>query len=281
MLARMELTDLELPVFEPGWVWLVGAGPGDPALLTLLALHALRSADVVVYDALVDSRVLALAPPTTNRIFAGKRGGKPSPTQRDISRRLIQLARDGSRVLRLKGGDPLLFGRGVEEALALVEAAIPFRLVPGISAGLGGLAHAGIPLTHRETNSAVTFVTGHVAGGDAPGHLNWPAIAHASPVIVVYMPLKHIAEITGNLIAAGRAAHEPAAFVSKAATPDQHVVETTLAQAPDVARTIVPPALFVVGEVVRLRDGLDWLGALGGRRLNADPLGTRRRNDAG
>jgi uroporphyrin-III C-methyltransferase len=277
----MKWSDPAMPVFEPGWVWLVGAGPGDPALLTLLALHALRSADVVVYDALVDSRILALAAPAASRVFAGKRGGKPSPTQRDISRRLVELARGGSRVLRLKGGDPLLFGRGVEEALALVEAGVPFRLVPGISAGLGGLAHAGIPLTHRDTNSAVTFVTGHVAGGDAPDHLNWPAIAQASPVIVVYMPLKHIGRIVNNLIAGGRPAHESAAFVSKAATPEQCVTETTLERAPDVARTVVPPAIFVVGEVVRLRDGLDWLGALDGRQLNADPLGTRRRNDAG
>ncbi|MFO0998027.1 MAG: uroporphyrinogen-III C-methyltransferase [Alphaproteobacteria bacterium] len=272
----MQPIEPELPTFEPGWVWLVGAGPGDPALLTLLALHALRTADVVVYDALVDPRTIALAPAATTRVYAGKRGGKPSPTQRDISRRLIELAREGNRVLRLKGGDPLLFGRGTEEALALVEANVPFRLVPGISAGLGGLAYAGIPLTHRETNSAVTFVTGHVAGGDAPSQLDWTAIARASPVIAVYMPLKHIRDITARLIGAGRAPSEPAAFVSKAATPEQHVVETTLAQAADVATIVSPPAIFVVGEVVRLRNGLDWLGALEGRTLDPDPLGARR-----
>lgn len=277
----MQGNDPELPRFEPGWVWLVGAGPGEPALLTVLALHAIRSADVVVYDALVDQRILTLAPSAATRIYAGKRGGKPSPIQRDISRRLIALARENLRVLRLKGGDPLLFGRGAEEALALVAARVPFRIVPGISAGLGGLAHAGIPLTHRETNSAVTFVTGHVAGGDSPSHLDWTAIARASPTIVVYMPLKHIREIVQNLISAGRAGHEPAAFVSKAATPDQSVVETTLAHAPAAAETVAPPAIFVVGDVVRLRAGLDWAGARDGRSLEPDPLGTRRHTDAG
>ena len=130
----------DLPTLEAGWVWLTGAGPGDPGLLSLLALHGLRQADVVVYDALVDGRILDLARRGAVLEFAGKRGGKPSARQRDISLRLVELARDGKRVLRLKGGDPFIFGRGGEEALALVEAGIPFRIVPGISAGIGGLA---------------------------------------------------------------------------------------------------------------------------------------------
>ncbi|HTO85010.1 MAG TPA: uroporphyrinogen-III C-methyltransferase, partial [Methylomirabilota bacterium] len=214
---------LQLPPFEPGWVWLAGAGPGDPGLLTLLALHALRHADVVVYDALVDGRILDLAAPAAVREFAGKRGGKPSPKQPDISRRLVQLAREGRRVLRLKGGDPFVFGRGGEEALALVAARVPFRVVPGISAGIGGLAYAGIPITHREVNSTVTFVTGHDASGVVPDTVDWAALAKGSPVIVAYMALKHLASIADRLVAAGRPADEPVAVVSRATTPQQRV----------------------------------------------------------
>jgi uroporphyrin-III C-methyltransferase len=151
---------LGLPPVEKGWVWLVGAGPGDPGLLTVLALAALQQADVVVYDALVDESILKLARPGATIEYAGKRGGRPSPRQRDISLRLIELARAGKRVVRLKGGDPFMFGRGGEEALALVEARIPFRVVPGVTSGTGGLAYAGIPATHRDVNHAVTFVTG-------------------------------------------------------------------------------------------------------------------------
>src|SRR5215472_16768800 len=157
------------PTLEPGHVWLAGAGPGDPGLLTLDALAGLAQAEVVVHDALVDKRVLALARSDAKLEFAGKRGGKPSPTQADISKRLIALARDGRRVLRLKGGDPNVFGRGGEEALALAEAGVPFRIVPGITAAIGGLAYAGIPLTHRGINSAVTLITGHNSDGTVPG----------------------------------------------------------------------------------------------------------------
>jgi uroporphyrin-III C-methyltransferase len=273
----------DLPDLEPGWVWLVGAGPGDPGLLTLAAHHALGQADVVVYDALVGEGVLQLARPGARLEFAGKRGGKPSPQQADISRRLVQLARDGERVLRLKGGDPFVFGRGGEEALALVEAGVPFRIVPGISAGIGGLAYAGIPVTHRETNSAVTFLTGHNLSGQVPDDLDWPAIARGSPVIVVYMAMKHLQHIAGRLLDAGRAPDEPVAIVSKASTEDQRVVETTLARCHEDAAAdgIEPPCLVVVGRVVELRKGLDWLGALAGRALESDPLNLRRGQAAG
>jgi uroporphyrin-III C-methyltransferase len=273
----------DLPELEPGWVWLVGAGPGDPGLLTLAAHHALGQADVVVYDALVGEGVLQLARPGARLEFAGKRGGKPSPQQADISRRLVQLARDGERVLRLKGGDPFVFGRGGEEALALVEAGVPFRIVPGISAGIGGLAYAGIPVTHRETNSAVTFLTGHNLSGQVPDDLDWPAIARGSPVIVVYMAMKHLQHIAGRLLDAGRAPDEPVAIVSKASTEDQRVVETTLARCHEDAAAdgIEPPCLVVVGRVVELRKGLDWLGALAGRALESDPLNLRRGQAAG
>lgn len=251
----MDEVPLDLPAFEPGWVWLVGAGPGDPGLLSLYALHALKHADVVVYDALVDPRILKLARAGAELVYAGKRGGKPSPTQPNISNRLIEFARQKLRVLRLKGGDPFVFGRGGEEALALVGAGIPFRLVPGITSGIGGLAYAGIPVTHREINPVVTFVTGHVAGGNVPGELDWEALARGSPVLVFYMALKHLNEITAKLIAAGRDPAEPTALISKASTPMQRVLVTTLsAVAAEAARHgIEPPTLLVVGQVVRLR----------------------------
>jgi uroporphyrin-III C-methyltransferase len=271
-----------MPDFEPGSVWLAGAGPGDPGLVSLLTLHGLRQADVVIYDALVDQRILALSRAGIAHEYAGKRGGKPSAKQRDISLRLIELAREGKRVLRLKGGDPFVFGRGGEEALALVAAGIPFRIVPGISAGIGGLAYAGIPVTHRDVNSTVTFVTGHDASGLVPDSVDWQALAKAAPVLVIYMALKHLAQIAGRLIAGGRQPDEPVAIVSKATTVDQRVLETTLAKAPqDVeAAGIEPPALVVVGEVVRLRAALDWLGALNGRQLIADPLDLAEKSES-
>jgi uroporphyrin-III C-methyltransferase len=279
----MERLTFKMPEIESGWVWLTGAGPGDPGLLTLHALNGLRQADVIVHDALVDDRTLTLAGPDCEIIYAGKRGGTPSARQPDISARLVKLARDGKKVLRLKGGDPFIFGRGGEEALALVAAGIPFRVIPGISAGIGGLAHAGIPLTHRETNSAVTFVTGHGASGDLPDGIDWPALAVGSPVLVIYMAIKHLGTIRRRLMEGGRFADEPVAVVSRASQPGERVLETTLGMCvEDVAtQKIEPPAIVVIGEVVRLRAGLDWVGALGGRILDADPLGTRRTRDAG
>lgn len=274
---------VDLPPLMPGWVWLVGAGPGDPGLLSLYALHALRQADVVVYDALVDTRVLDLARPGAALEFAGKRGGRPSPRQPDISDRLVRHARAGLRVLRLKGGDPFVFGRGGEEALALVAAGVPFRIVPGITAGIGGLAYAGIPATHRDTNHAVTFITGHGVTGDVPDGLDWPALAKGAQVLVFYMALKHLGTIAEHLMAGGRAEQEPVAIVSRAATPAQAVLETTLGNAARDAEQagIEPPAIVVVGDVVRLRAGLDWLGALAGRQLDPDPLRIKHRRDAG
>ncbi|NVD38857.1 uroporphyrinogen-III C-methyltransferase [Ensifer sp. HO-A22] len=270
-----------LPELEAGHVWLVGAGPGDPGLLTLHAANALGQADVIVHDALVNEDCLKLARPGAVLEFAGKRGGKPSPKQRDISLRLVELARAGQRVLRLKGGDPFVFGRGGEEALTLVENRIPFRIVPGITAGIGGLAYAGIPVTHREVNHAVTFLTGHDSSGLVPDRINWQGIASGSPVIVMYMAMKHIGTIAANLIAGGRSPEEPVAFVCNAATPEQAVLETTLARAEaDVtASGLQPPAIVVVGEVVRLRASLDWIGALGGRQLVADPFASRELRD--
>jgi uroporphyrin-III C-methyltransferase len=257
--------------FKAGTVWLTGAGPGDPGLLTLHALHALQTADVIVYDALVSELVLELAPQTTLREFAGKRGGKPSYKQADISLRIIQLARQGKRVLRLKGGDPFVFGRGGEEAAALVSAGISFRVVPGVTSGIGGLAYAGIPLTHRDTNQAVTLVTGHDASGNlAP--LDWQSISDGSPVIVIYMAIKHIKLIISALTDAGRPVNEPMALICNASMPNQTVLETTLGTClKDIETTnIKPPSIIVVGEVVKLRAGLDWLGAESGRILSTE-----------
>jgi len=277
-----ELLD-KLPGIEPGWVWLTGAGPGTTGLLTLLALRGLQTADVVVYDALVDKDVLDLARSGASLEYAGKRGGKPSAKQPDISLRLVQLAREGKRVLRLKGGDPFVFGRGGEEALTLVEAGVPFRIVPGISAGIGGLAYAGIPVTHRDCNHAVTFITGHDANGIMPEAVDWAAIARGSPAIVLYMALKHIDQISTRLMQEGRKPGEPVAVVSKATSAEQRVLETTLgACAADIAQSgIEPPAVVVVGEIVRLRAALDWLGAIDGRVLKPDPLGLRRQGQTG
>ncbi len=279
----MDRLTFEFPEFEPGWVWLGGAGPGDPGLLTLHALNGLRHADVIVHDALVSPEILALAGDGATLEHAGKRGGRPSPSQPDISNRLVVLAREGKRVLRLKGGDPFVFGRGGEEGLALVAAGVPFRVIPGISAGIGALAQAGIPLTHRDTNSAVTFITGHGAAGGVPEGIDWQAVSRASPVIVFYMALRRLGEISDRLLEQGRAASDPVAVISKATTAEQMVLETTLGDCVgDVERAgIAPPAVVVVGDVVRLRAGLDWLGAMSGRILDADPLGARADREAG
>ncbi|MDR3516038.1 MAG: uroporphyrinogen-III C-methyltransferase [Azospirillaceae bacterium] len=248
-----------LPIFEPGWVWLAGAGPGDPGLLTLHAVNALRQADVIVYDALVSEDCLTLARPGSQREFAGKRGGKPSPSQPDITRRVIELAGQGLRVLRLKGGDPFVFGRGGEEALALAGAGIPFRIIPGVTAGIGGLAYAGIPVTHRTINSSVTFVTGHDANGEVPS-LDWTALSRGAPVLVLYMAIKHLDSIAARLMAAGRPADHPVAVISHATMPQQRILETTLGDcvAAVAAAGLEPPALIVVGEAVRLRAQLGW-----------------------
>ncbi|MCP8884914.1 uroporphyrinogen-III C-methyltransferase [Devosia sp. XJ19-1] len=252
-----QLAQADFPPFAPGSVWLVGAGPGGPGLLTLLAFHALGQADVIVHDALVSPEILALAPAHIERIHAGKRGGKPSPKQADITIRLIELARQGKRVLRLKGGDPFMFGRGGEEAGELVRAGIAFRIVPGISSGLGGLAYAGLPVTHRDTNQAVIFLTGHDETGAVPGAVNWAAVAQAAPVIVMFMAVKHLPTIAAQLLAAGRQPDEALTIVSHVAGPAQTVLETTLGAAGSLV-DVPTPAIVVLGPVARFRGQLDW-----------------------
>ena len=215
------------PPFDAGSVWLVGAGPGDPGLLTLYALHALSQADVILYDALVSEEILSLA--TQARLEpAGKRAGGERTPQLRINQRLITLARQGNRVVRLKGGDPLIFGRGGEEALALAAAGIPFRIVPGISAGIGGTAAAGIPLTHRGLTRNVTFATGH----DVTGDLDLDRVA-LSDVLVLYMAGRNLGTIAARLMQAGRDPADAVAVIRDATRPEQTVHVTTLAEAAD------------------------------------------------
>jgi uroporphyrin-III C-methyltransferase len=258
-LAEIAAT-LGLPEFPSGWVWLVGGGPGDPGLITALGLHAIASADFILYDALIDETLLKMKQPGAGLIFAGKRAGVRSCKQSDISSLLADLARQDKRVLRLKGGDPFVFGRGGEEAQDLARAGIPFRVVPGITAGIGGLAYAGIPLTHRDTNASVVFLTGHVADGQLPPH-NWSALAQASPTLVLYMARKHAAAIADALIAAGRSRDEPAAIVANAARADQQVTVTSLGDLGAAAANSPAISIIVIGENVRLRAQLDWLTA--------------------
>jgi uroporphyrin-III C-methyltransferase len=249
------LDGLGLPRFEPGTVWLVGAGPGDVGLLTLHALNGLRQADCVVYDALVGDAILDLAGPHAVQEFAGKRGGMPSPRQGDISERLIELARAGRRVLRLKGGDPFVFGRGGEEALALVEAGIRFRIVPGITAGIGGLAYAAIPATTRDTNKAVILATGHSAGG-ALDTCDWAALARTGLPIILYMGMTFLDGIAADLVQGGLAPDTPVAIVTDATTPRQRVLITALdrAKADAAAHGLGAPAIVAIGAIVRLHE---------------------------
>ena len=266
-LSQSPVPDIELqglPVFAPGWVWLAGAGPGDPGLLTLHAVNALKQADKVVYDALVSEDILSLVKHEAELLYAGKRGGKPSWNQQDITDKLIELAGQGHRVLRLKGGDPFVFGRGGEEAQALVAAQVPFRVIPGISAGVGGLGYAGIPVTHRDVNHAVTFVTGHLAGKHENELLDWHAIAKASPVIVIYMAMSRLAVISDLLIKAGRDGAEAMAIVTHATTAKQRVVTGQLKDAAAMAERhgLEPPSIIVIGGVVELADTLSWFAPI-------------------
>ncbi|SLN42018.1 Uroporphyrinogen-III C-methyltransferase [Aquimixticola soesokkakensis] len=268
------LCDTDWPRFEAGWVWLVGAGPGDPGLLTLHGLHALTQADVIVFDALVNPALLDWAP-RADKIAMGKRGGVAgSVKQADISEELVALARAGKRVLRLKGGDPFVFGRGGEEAQVLVQNNVPIRVIPGITAGIGGLAYAGIPVTHRDTNTALTFVTGHDARG-ALAPLDWTALSRGAPVLVVYMGARVAGDLAARLIRADRLASEPVAVVQNATLPDQRVLETTLGRLESDMQSsgIGSPAILCIGPAVLLRQVLDWQGmALGEAPRNLDPL---------
>lgn len=245
---------LAMPDFEPGSVWLVGAGPGDPGLLTLHALTALEQADVVLHDALIPADILALINPLARVEPVGKRAGRPSAKQLRISQRLVELATAGHRVVRLKNGDPFVFGRGGEEALALAAASIPFRVVPGITAGVAAPAYAGIPTTQRATAQSVAFVTGHHAGGGASRGVDWASLAKGADTLVLYMGVRQIGGIVRALIEGGRSILDPVAFLTDATTPLEQRIVTTLGEAASVAGQVdrSGPTLIVIGDVVDL-----------------------------
>jgi uroporphyrin-III C-methyltransferase len=246
-----------LPDFLPGEVWLAGAGPGDPGLLTLYALHALRTADDIVHDALVDPRILKLAGAQAKLIFAGKRGGRPSSQQGDINELLIERAKMGRRVLRLKGGDPFVFGRGGEEALALTRAGLRFRIIPGITSGLAAVALAGIPATMRQTNHAVILAAGSRAADDT-STAEWEKLASTGQPIIVYMPMANLPEIMSAFERGGLAHDTPAVIISSSTTSEERVIETHLGTAAaDAAKHgITAPAIVIVGAVAAMRQQL-------------------------
>ncbi|HEY0802532.1 MAG TPA: uroporphyrinogen-III C-methyltransferase [Steroidobacteraceae bacterium] len=241
--------------FAAGEVWLVGAGPGDPGLLTLDALTGLVQADVIVHDALVDARVLALARRGAKMQYAGKRGGKPSTAQEDISAQLVDLARQRLRVLRLKGGDPFVFGRGGEEILALASAGIPFRVIPGVTAGLGALAITCIPATMRGVNQAIILATGHDADH---GTVDWTALARTRQPLVIYMGLRNLETITNALLRGGLAAGTPAAVIASATLAQQQVIVSSLRCVAADARSanLEGPTLVVIGDIVDTRQAI-------------------------
>jgi len=243
---------------RPGKVYLVGAGPGDPELLTLKAARLLGAADVVVYDHLVSPQVLDLVGPEARRIYAGKQRNHHTMKQDEINGLLVRLARQGRQVVRLKGGDPFVFGRGGEEMQELVAAGVAFEVVPGITAACGVSAYAGIPLTHRDYAQSCTFVTGHLKDGAA--ELDWAGLARPHQTVVIYMGLSALAQICGKLVEHGLSPALPAAVVQQGTTQAQRVVTGTLA---DLAQRVEAaglesPCLTIVGEVVRLRESLDW-----------------------
>ncbi len=244
-----------------GVVYLVGAGPGDPGLLTARALELISSADVILHDRLIPEAALDGAREDAELVYVGKQPGKPSIPQDEIGAKLIEHARAGRSVVRLKGGDPFVFGRGGEEAEALVEAEVPFEVVPGVTAGVAAPAYAGIPVTHRDEASAVAFVTGHEDPEKEASALDWEALARFPGTLVLYMGIKRLGEIAAALIAEGREPGEPAAVIERGTMPGQRTVTAPLAEiAGAVAEAgIEPPAVTVVGPVARRRDALDWL----------------------
>ena len=245
-----------------GRVYLVGAGPGNPDLLTVRAARLIAQARLVVYDRLVSDEVMALVPADAETIFAGKECGRHYLTQDAINDLLLRLAREGRDVVRLKGGDPFVFGRGSEEALVLAEHGVPFEVVPGISAAAGVTTYAGIPLTHRGLATGVQFVPGHLRDGHRLD-LNWDKLGDPDTTLVIYMGLQSLGETTAALMRAGLPADTPAAAIENGTTLRQRRVVGTLATLVDLARAadLHPPTLIVIGRVVGLAGRLDWFGA--------------------
>ncbi len=263
-------------------IYLVGSGPGDPGLFTVKGMRCLEKADVVVYDRLAPSALLDYAKPEAERIYVGKKPGNPSMPQEEINTLLVELGKAGKTVVRLKGGDPYIFGRGGEEALDLLDAGIPFEVVPGITSGVAAPAYAGIPVTHRGVSTSVAFITGHEDPTKGRQDVDWSRLANAADTLVLYMGIGRLREISAELIAAGRDPDTPTACVRWGTITEQQTVSGTLS---DIAEKIAeaglkPPAVTVVGDVVSLRDsGLDWFEQrpLFGRRI----VVTRARAQAG
>lgn len=243
---------------EGGKVWLVGAGPGDPELLTIKAARLIAQADALVYDHLVGKGIIELARPDARRIYAGKQASKHTMPQGDINRLLVDLAQEGLSVVRLKGGDPFIFGRGGEELETLVASGIPFEVVPGVTAAAGCGAYSGFPLTHRDHAQAVTFVTGHLKDGTV--NLDWPALARPNHTVVFYMGIGAAGEICRQMINHGLPSMTPVAVVRNGTQPDQQTLLATLGTLPHrlAESGIKPPALIVVGSVVGLHEKLNW-----------------------
>ena len=246
--------------FDKGSVWLVGAGPGDPGLITLLAYESIKKADVIFYDALLDEHILSIAKPSAELIFVGKRGNKKSINQLEINKLLINEAKKNKRVLRLKGGDPFIFGRGGEEALSLRLNKIPYKIVPGATAGIAGLAYAGIPATHRDFNTSITFISAYGAGGEKPETIDWKSFSKTSQLIVIYMGLERINWVCSELIKRGRNKNENIAIISNATKKNQKVLISSLNNcSKDFDKNIIEsPALLVIGKNVLLSPILNW-----------------------
>lgn len=240
-----------------GIVYIVGAGPGDPGLITVKGLDCLRRADVVLYDRLVARELLTETSPHAELIDVGKEPKRHRRSQGEINALLIQKARQGKIVVRLKGGDPFVFGRGGEECQALAEAGIQYEVVPGVSSAIAVPAYAGIPVTQRGVTTAFTVVAGHTAAADSTPCVDWEAVSRMG-TIVFLMGVEHLPEIVSQLIAHGRSADTTAALIQEGTTPNQVVVTGTLANIVENTRDVRPPAVFIVGEVVRLHDQLDW-----------------------
>lgn len=239
-----------------GKVYIAGAGPGDPELLTLKVVRLIRNTDVIFYDRLVNPEVLGYARPGCELLYVGKREGMHTVAQKDINRLLVAYARQGKSVLRLKGGDPFVFGRGGEEALYLADSGIPFEIVPGISSLAAVPAYAGIPVTHRGVASTFAVVTGHDAPGVGKG-VDWGSLSGID-TLVFFMGVSNSVEIARELLRIGRPPEELVAFIERGTTSDQRVLTTTLGEVADKKPEVSPPAIFLVGEVIGLREALRW-----------------------
>jgi uroporphyrin-III C-methyltransferase len=253
---------------QPGTVYLVGSGPGDPGLFTLKGKTLLESADVVVYDALVSPQILAMINPKAEQISAGKRRGRHSLLQAEITQILIEKAQTQAVIVRLKGGDPFVFGRGGEEMEDLIKAGVPVEVVPGVTSGIAAPAYAGIPLTHRAYSSSVTFVTGHESAGKYRPAVNWQAVAQGSETIVIYMGIHNLPYIIAQLHQAGLSLDTPIALVRWGTRPDQEeligTLETIVQQIEETG--FDAPAIVVIGTVVKLHDSLSVCRPIGQER---------------